>query len=77
MMQDAGKKESMDKKTFVENLLSPMMAEAYPYIKRVEWDDAEEIATIVCNNDYCYHVNCVMDSKSGIVTDVTKEANRH
>lgn len=67
----------MDNKQFVENLLSETFAEAFRWIDRLEWNDDAEVCDIVCKNGYRYHVNCCMDSKAGIIEDVTKEAMRH
>ena len=68
---------NFDKKSFVENQLSETVALATPWVKRIEYDQMEEICTIVCNNDYTYHVNVACDSPAAIIYDVMQEVLRH
>ena len=67
----------MNKKQFVEGIMSETFAEGFGYIKALEYDEQNEEVAIVCNNDHRYYVNVACDSKAGIIADVTKEAMRH
>lgn len=67
----------MNKKEFVEGILSETFAEAFGYIKALEYNEQNEEVAIVCNNDHRYYANVACDSKAGIIADVMKVAMRH
>ena len=67
----------MEHKDFVENLFNSAVIVAYPWVKRLVWDDETEVVTVVCQNGYTYTVNCALDSNSGIMVDVMRVLSSH
>lgn len=71
------KDTTMKPKQFVETIMSETFAVATPWLDHLEYDEDNEIVTIVCENGYTYKVNVAMDSNRAIILDVIKEVLRH
>ena len=67
----------MDKKCFVETMLSDTIVEATVWIDHLEYNEDEEVVTVVCENGCKYRVNVACNSKAAIILDVIKEVLRH
>lgn len=67
----------MERKQFVETLLSDTISTAVSWIDHLEYDEDRELVAIVCDNGHGYYANVACDSNRAVVQDVMKEVVRH
>lgn len=67
----------MERKQFVETLLSDTISTATPWIDHLEYDENNELVVIVCDNGHKYYANVACDSNKAVIEDVMKEVMRH
>ena len=67
----------MERKQFVETLLSDTISTAVTWIDHLEYDEDRELVAIVCDNGHRYYANGACDSNRAVIQDVMKEVVRH